>query len=72
MKFDDKLIEIKNKYVNLVTFVENMQDNIAENVDNIVEECGYMANEYREEIIRLEERVTYLEELLDDYGVYYE
>ena len=73
MRYDDATIPVKfSSYISLDKYVNKASDEIHEILDDIVDVISTLRSEYVEEIERLEERIDYLEELLDDNGIDYE
>ena len=74
MRYDDATISkgISSSYVTLDNYVDGESEKITRILDDIVDVTSTLRSEYVEEIERLEERIDYLEELLNDNGIDYE
>ena len=74
MRYDDATIStgISPSYITLDNYVDRESEKITRILDDIVDVTSTLRSEYVEEIERLEERIDYLEELLDENGIEYE
>lgn len=71
MNFDNRIVLHKTGYDTLNNVIEDIVGMLQDNIDDIESSIEDGVYEYEKEIERLEDRITYLEDLLDENGIIY-